>query len=62
MARPKKTDISFMSLGLEPAQDKQLIRLLKDKDISGKQLLRFLVKGWLKEQQQIAGVKTTLKK
>lgn len=49
MARPKKTNISFLSLGLEVNEDKQLIAILKEKDISGKQLLRVLVRKWLKE-------------
>lgn len=52
MARTKNksSKIPFDGLGLEPAEETELKRLLKVKDISMNQLKRALVRTWMEEQ------------
>lgn len=40
-----------MGLGLEPDEDKKIISSLKKQDKSAKQLVRALLRDWLKTQQ-----------
>lgn len=51
MARPrdKKSKLSFAGLGLKPEEDDQLKVLLKEQDLSVRQLVRALVRQWMVE-------------
>lgn len=48
MARKNKKGTSFCSLGLEPTEEKILIKFLKDKKWSAKRYIRFLIRTDLK--------------
>lgn len=39
-----------MGLGLEPEEDKKIVAILKSQDKSAKQLVRGLLRDWLKTQ------------
>lgn len=51
MARPrnKKSKLPFSGLNLKPEEDEQLIKLLEEKDISARALIRSLLRQWMKE-------------
>lgn len=50
MARKRiLNNTSFSGLGLKPSEDKILISILKEKQISFKQVLRVLVRSWIEE-------------
>jgi hypothetical protein len=51
MARTNKKGSSLMGLGLEPEEDKKIIIVLKKQDKSAKQLVRMLLRDWLKTQK-----------
>ena len=53
MARPKSkfSKLTFGNLGLETYEDNQLLETLKRKDIPLRQLLRNLVREWIKENK-----------
>lgn len=52
MARIRKegSKISFAGLGLKPAEDVALIKILKKKEISYKKVVRMLVRRWMEEE------------
>jgi hypothetical protein len=54
MARPKNKNstMSFMNIGLDPDEDAVLEKELVRLDLTGRQLLRFLVRKWLKELKE----------
>lgn len=47
--RDKKSKIPFSGLNLKPEEDQIFIKLLEDKGLTCKQLLRALVRQWIKE-------------
>lgn len=51
MARPrhKNSTISYGNYGLEPNEDKKLLLLLEDKDMTAKQLVRYLLRNFIKD-------------
>jgi len=49
MARKNKLGTSFCSLALELQEEVEIKKYLEDKDISAKQLLRYLIRKHLKE-------------
>lgn len=53
MARTKNknSQLSFKGWGLEPDEDKQVVKLLEEKDLTANQLIRFLVRKWISEQK-----------
>jgi hypothetical protein len=44
--------MSFMNIGLDPDEDAVLEKELVRLDLTGRQLLRFLVRKWLKELKE----------
>jgi len=48
MARKNKLGNSFLGLDLEPDQEAEFKRIIKDKDMSGKQFVRFLIRDYIK--------------
>jgi Holliday junction resolvasome RuvABC DNA-binding subunit len=51
MARKNKKGSSLMGLGLEPEEDKKIMATVKAQDKSVKQLIRSLLREWLKTQK-----------
>jgi hypothetical protein len=51
MARKNVTGISFLGLELDKQEEKELKEYLKKDDFTGKQLLRKLVRGYLKTKR-----------
>lgn len=49
--KDKNSKLSFKGWGLEPDEDKQLIKLLEVKDITANQLIRVLVRRWMTENR-----------
>ncbi len=52
MARPNKKGNSFCSLQLEKSEEEQIKKYIEQKDISAKQLLRYLIRKHLKELKE----------
>jgi hypothetical protein len=54
MPRPrmKNSKTSFGNLGLSNEEDKELMKLLEEKDITLSQLLRMQVRKWVREVKQ----------
>lgn len=52
MARPRKkgSTIPYMGLGLEKSEEKDFEKILKRKGLSGKSILRTLVKEFIKAE------------
>ena len=46
----KKPGLTFMGLGLETKDEKKLKEVLASEDITGKQLMRRLVKAYIKDK------------
>ena len=46
----KKQGLTFMGLGLDPKDETKLKRVLDAEDITGKQLVRRLVKAYIKDK------------
>lgn len=53
MARPRKptSQLSYGGYGLDLEEDKRLIRLLQDNDYTAKQLVRYLLRKWIKAKE-----------
>jgi len=49
--KSKNSQLSFKQWGLEPDEDKQVIKLLEEKDLTANQLIRVLVRKWMSEQR-----------
>lgn len=56
MARPRSASskLSYSGLGLDPDEDKKLIRLLDEHDYTAKKLIRFLIRKWMKAKEDEA--------
>lgn len=61
MARENKNGTSFCALSLEISEEKLLKKHLKDKDISAKQYLRYLVRKDMKENGLLQKAESILK-
>lgn len=49
MARPKKKkDTSFAGYGLKPDEDKRLVQLLEESELSAAKVVRALLREWIK--------------
>jgi hypothetical protein len=48
--RNKESTNSFGGLGLDQKEEKALLSLLKDKDISLQKVKRYLIREWIKQQ------------
>ncbi len=46
--KTKSSKLSFMNLGLTKEEDEKFIALLKQQDLSGRQLIRALIKEWIR--------------
>lgn len=55
MSRPRSANSksSYGNLGLTKEEDKQLIKLLKDKDLVLSQVQRAMIRKWMREQQPV---------
>lgn len=55
MARKKShnSKLSFKGWGLEREEDLKIIKILKDKDVSANQLVRNLVRAYIKENEPL---------
>jgi len=53
MARPrnKNSDISFGNYGLLPREDRELQKILSDKDLSAKKVVRSLLRQFIKDNK-----------
>lgn len=49
--KSKNSPLSFKGLGLEPNEDKQLISILKAKELSYANVARKLIRGWIEENK-----------
>ena len=49
MARKNILGNSFLGLDLEDDQEKEFKRIIKDKDMTGKQFVRFLIREYIKK-------------
>jgi hypothetical protein len=47
--RTKNSKASYGNLGLTPDEDKELVKLLSEKDITLSQLLRMQVRKWMRD-------------
>lgn len=47
--KKKKNLVSFYGLELEPGEDAQLLKLLEQKGVAAKKLIRILLRNWIKE-------------
>lgn len=50
MARPNTLGNSFLGLDLPRDQEKAFKRIIKNKDMSAKQVLRFLIREYIKKE------------
>ncbi len=53
MARPRQPNskLSYAGYGLDPEEDKRLITLLEEHDYTAKQLVRYLLRKWMKAKE-----------
>lgn len=52
MARKNILGNSFLGLDLEDDQEKEFKRIIKDKDMTGKQFVRFLIREYIKQHKK----------